>query len=179
MSDAIEAWLPGQTITAERLNADRMIGSVVFSARRAATQSIPETTGGGMPNTPVVWDDIELDHLNGWDAGDPSVYTVMMNGWYELTGSASFVTIGGESGFRLQQFMRNGTPVPGTFSRQHAVVNGNGGRQTLPRPRMLNLVVGDEIQLNVGQTTTAALNLTADSPASTCMSIKFVTPPAV
>lgn len=175
MTDAIEPWLPGQSTTAERLNADRIIGAVVFDAARVTTQSIPNTTGGASTNDAVQWDEVVLDVFDGWDAGAPTQYVCRFAGWYEFTASAGFVT--NTTGFRVGQLYRNGSMFSRTFSRTAAA--SGGGTQVPPRPRAVNLAVGDVVEYRVGQSSGDALNLTQDLGGGSYISARYVQPPSV
>jgi hypothetical protein len=82
--------LPGQRLTADRLNAAFLIGRTVFSAYRDSSQAI-SSSGIGLAADALQWDNVELDILGGWSAGSSSRYTPPLAGWYRLEGGVSFV----------------------------------------------------------------------------------------
>lgn len=88
--------LPGQRLTANRLNSGLLIGRLVFSAYRDAAQSISHTTVGETANA-LSWDNIAVDLLGGWSAAQPTRYRPPIAGWYQCVGSASIQAPAGGS----------------------------------------------------------------------------------
>lgn len=120
-----------------------------FRARRTTTQTI--ATGHQF----VSWNQIDADTEGGWAAGNPTVYTVMVAGWYLGTGRASLSGTGTAGLVLIPSLAVNGTsptsigangwegpclPVPEGASTQPKI--SNGAWKFYAR-------VGDQVQLDL------------------------------
>lgn len=94
---------PGQVLTDARLNADEMIGQLVFQAGRASVQSIPNNT-----QTAVSFDTPTVDTLGAYSAGTPTRFTPNVAGYYVCSGMMSFASSAAGTG-RIGTFAKNGT----------------------------------------------------------------------
>jgi hypothetical protein len=109
--------LPGQRLTANRLNSALLIGRLVFSAYRDVGQSISNTTVGETVNA-LSWDNVAYDVLGGWSAATPTRYRPPIAGWYRVTGTASLQgATGGNPVLRGASWRLNGGLPPAATTR--------------------------------------------------------------
>jgi hypothetical protein len=86
--------LPGQRLTADRVNAGFAIGLTVFVAYRDAAQSLSAGQTIGVAADALQWDNVELNLIGGWSASLPKRFTPPIAGWYRLEGGCGFVASG-------------------------------------------------------------------------------------
>jgi hypothetical protein len=81
-------WQPGMRVTASRANDAAMIGAVVFFANRGNPQSVP--SGVDSASGAMQWDEVQVDSLGGWNAAQPTRWTVPRSGVWEFAGAVAF-----------------------------------------------------------------------------------------
>jgi hypothetical protein len=113
------------------------------------SQSIPNNTF-----TALTLDSEGVDSAGGHDnSTNPSRYTAVYAGWYELSGGCTFVA--NATGRRLARWIVNGTSVPGSL----AGIPGNASILGFsPRTVYALLDVGDYAELQVYQDSGGALS---------------------
>lgn len=151
------------------LDARKYVGATILKLRRAETQSIADNV-----DVPVQWDTEDLDVFDGWVVTNPTIYIVKVTGWYEISFSPSFV--GNTSGVRQCSIQRNSTSLPGAFTRALPSPVGSQIRPIQPRTNSWLLEQNDELVFIARQNSGGSLNLTGDTPASSYVTMKFVSP---
>ncbi|SFD14519.1 hypothetical protein [Streptomyces aidingensis] len=137
---------PGMALTAGRVNQWLLPGTVLFEAGRELAQSI---TTGATPSSAnaLSWDDVELDPLEGWDAGAPTRYTCQIAGRYRLEGRVSFVA--STSGtVRAGGWFVNGSLVA---QSRDAITPTSQIHTVAAAVTPVLLAVGDYVELAAGQ----------------------------
>lgn len=167
-------WQPGQDLTEEALNLADMIGAVVFFTTRDTNQAV--TTGGVDVANAVSWETVHLDLLTGWDAGEPTRWTVPQDGWWNLAGGVGFS--GSSAGtVRDCAWFVNGSLVAWGRSRPHASTALSSDFLTAEARQLpVQLSAGDYIELVPSQDTGGNLN-TATGSARPFMSVTYAGPP--
>jgi hypothetical protein len=132
-----------------------------FRARRVASQTVAENTHQFMS-----WDTIDADTESGWNAGDPTVYTAKVAGWYLATGRVSLSGTGAAQLVLIPALAVNGTsptsigsngwegpelPVPVGASTQPKISNGAW---------KFYVRIGDQVQLDCWYSTESAMTAT-------------------
>lgn len=136
-------WLPGQRITAARLNLPQ------FSGFASIAQSIPNIT----------WTTLSLDsETTDTDLGHDLVtnnsrYTIMVAGTYLIIGTATFAA--SATGLRGSKILKNGSVIQGSGSH---IAPGPTVGTTALCSTTVPLVVGDYIEVAAFQASGGALN---------------------
>jgi len=164
----------GQRLTAGDLDAQLMIGKVVFQAMRTASQTI--TTGAESASNAISWDAVNYDLLGAWSAGSPTRWTCPLAGWWTLSGSISLNNNSGGSNRDALWFV-NGANITGGRARTFAESGISASLVVTVEARTLPLLlaVGDYVQLipahNIG-----ASEVTATGTAAPYMSVTYSGP---
>lgn len=109
-------FLAGQRADVDDQNAAALIGRVVFKATRTTTQAITTGTVGVAANA-LSWDQIDLDLLGGWSAGNPTRYTPPVAGWYTFDGGTAFNATATSGTMRGCSWLKNGALLVGGNNR--------------------------------------------------------------
>lgn len=146
---------PGHRVTADRLNGWLLPGRTLFRATRDDAQSIGSGTNPSAADA-LIWQTIELDELEGWDAGQPTRWTCTRAGWYRLSGGVSFA--GSTSGtVRAAGWLVTGAFYAGGHTRVAASPT-NTFASLAARVITVQLAVGDYVQLAPGQNSGGTLD---------------------
>lgn len=108
-------FLAGQRADVDDQNLAALIGRVVFVGLRITAQAITTGTVGAAANA-LSWDQIDLDTLGSWSAGNPTRFTPPIAGWYNFDGAASFAGTAGGT-MRGCSWLKNGAVVVGGTNR--------------------------------------------------------------
>lgn len=147
----------------------RTLENAMFRIIRNSAQSIPNST-----ETAVSWTTVEIDTHGGFSSGEPTLYTVKIPGWYQLSGAVGFA--GGTATGRRGAFWR--LNQSGTSITAGAILFTGGANNThvIPaRTMILSLDVGDQIELMAYQESGAAMN-TGTGTGACSMDIVYVRP---
>ncbi|MGI5443398.1 hypothetical protein ACQEV4_40490 [Streptomyces shenzhenensis] len=164
---------PGQSLTADTLNAALMVGQVVFTATRDTAQTFSNTASTANANTgnAVSWDAVNMDDLAGWAAATPTRYTAQRAGWYELNGAISFA--GNTTGSRVCAWFMNGSLLAGGHGQRVAANTTTVSASAVTLPVLM--AAGDYIELCAGQSSGGDLASATGGPRPS-INIKFVRP---
>ncbi|ONK09427.1 hypothetical protein [Streptomyces sp. MP131-18] len=157
--------LPGQRVTADRLNAALLIGRTVFTAYRDATQAITSTTVGEVGNA-LQWDNVTLDLLGAWSPSQPTRFRPPIPGIYQCLGSASIDEYGASAGtLRGVSWRFNGTLPPSGTARTQVTTALADTYVTCPAPELPVVFDGaaDYIELCPFQNSGASINTATGS----------------
>lgn len=102
--------------------------------RRNAAQAISNNTF-----TPISWDGLLFDNMNGFPAGSSTAFLTPFDGVYEFTGHCSFVL--NAAGQRQSLWFLNGTSTE-SFVSMNATAASVGTRWTM-HPMYISLTAGD------------------------------------
>jgi hypothetical protein len=155
--------LPGQRLTADRLNAGFAIGRLVFKAYRDTAQSISNSTVGTTANA-LSWDSVELNTLGGWSASLPTRFTPPIAGWYALTGEAAFAGDSAPGSRRGATWLVNGAvAAAGTSVGFEGTITADESMTSGARALPVELDGTEYVELAPFQDSGAALNTATGS----------------
>jgi hypothetical protein len=118
---------------------------------RATAQSIPNTTW-----TPIQFSTVRYDNGGQWAAGQPTRLTCQVAGTYAVWGAVQFVpSTGGAT--RAAAIWKNGNYIA-TGGIQGITIPATGGYPMANTPTLVQLAVGDYIEIAAYQDSGAALN---------------------
>lgn len=151
-----EPYYAGQRLTTSLLNESDRIGRPIFKATRDAAQSISSNATAQAANA-ISWDNVMVDLMGGWSAGNPTRWTAPKACYVTLLGGVGFAssaagTVRGASWFlNGAAFLASGaTPI----ANVPAAVVATADARALP----VLLAAGDYIELIPVQNSGAALN---------------------
>jgi hypothetical protein len=87
--------------------------------RKTTTQSIPNTT-----STALIWDFVEVETVNMWDATQPTRITPSVPGWY--IGTAGFSFTNNATGIRAMNVIKNGSTTERVITVSHDAYTDSG-----------------------------------------------------
>ena len=159
-----DAWFNSVRAILQGLTATRAIAVL----RQTVAQSIPANV-----YTPLSFDTEDADTDNGHSVvTNTSRYTAQTAGWYRLYGAVSFVA--NATGSRYAVWWRNGSVLAGSESGGPNLGGTIGVRMPV-RTILVQLAVGDYIELVVAQDTAGALNtFVASASVHSTMCVEFV-----
>lgn len=167
---------PGNRLTEERLNQGMLIGRLVARLHRQTAQSISSSAAPQVADA-IVWEERELDLLNGWDDSvNPSQFVPTVPGWYEFTGLIGYTSDTGNR--RGAMFAVNGSLTGITGA--HVTIAPSGGFQSvisgIPAATATVFMNGstDYVQLLGHQSTGDPLNTSTTTRFMPTMSVKYV-----
>lgn len=163
-------WQPGMTVTAARLRESSRVGGVIFSAFRAAAQTI--TAGTENAANAISWDTPQLDALAGWSSSAPTRWTCVVPGWYTFDGAAGFNSNATGTTRDVLWFF-NGSLVTGSRNRSAIVASAPTIIDARTFPRLM--AVGDYAQLVPAHDATTSVATTGGSLAAS-MSVTYSGP---
>lgn len=126
----------------------------LFVASQTTLQSLANATFVG---NAIKWDTVTTDSYTGWATGSNTRYTAQVAGWYSVRGHITFVP--NATGIRAVIVGLNGTNIAVSQNESSAV--GAGGPPSVPVDHVLQMVVGDYIEVSAYQSSGAALNTQA------------------
>lgn len=109
--------------------------------------------------TAVPWDQADVDTDTVWAGGNPTRLTVPA-GVTRVRLSANVAWASNSTGVRLVQFKKNGSIVSGMPSHRH---DANTSSESGLVSSIITVVAGDYFEMEVYQSSTAALDLTASA----------------
>jgi len=137
---------------------------------RSTQQSIPTSVW-----TPIAFDKVRYDAGPSphWSASQPTRLTCQMAGTYVIWGSIQFVPQAGGTS-RAVAVMLNGTKWSAVGGLRGATVTGGSGDYPMAgTPQLIQLVVGDYVELNAWQESGVAINTNASDADVSRHAVEF------
>ncbi|MYX36720.1 MULTISPECIES: hypothetical protein [unclassified Streptomyces] len=162
----------GGRIQAGKTNQLYMIGALVFSALRSASQSIP--TGTEAVANALQWDTVQLDALAAWNSQQPTRWTAPFAGWWTLSGSIALNGSAGGSTRDALWYINGSAPTAGrarTYAGTIVASPLTVEARTLPRL----LAAGDYVELVPAHNAGAAVS-TATGTYAPYMAVTYSGP---
>ncbi|MFD5217458.1 hypothetical protein ACFWMH_07295 [Streptomyces tendae] len=168
-------WLGGMRMTADRLYETDLIGRTVFLANRGANQTI--TSGSDTASNALQWDEVTLDVLGGWNAGQPSRWTCPRAGWWTFQGAVGF-NASTSGTVRECCWYVNGGLISMGRSRPIVTVPSNSTLTVDARAVPRLMAVGDYVQLIAAHNSSSPTTIdTATGSYRPYISITYSGPP--
>jgi hypothetical protein len=125
--------------------------------RKTTAQSIPNTT-----STALIWDYVEVETVNFWDATAPTKLTPSVPGWY--IGTAGFSFANNATGIRAMNVIKNGSVTERVITVSHDAYTDSGITVVSRGNIFFESFNGttDYITIEVQQTSGGALSLLND-----------------
>lgn len=127
---------------------------------QTSIQAIPSNA-----QTPINWDTEVPDSVDGHSGTNPSRYTAVYAGWYQVSGTVTFAA--NVTGIREIGILVNGAPFAGASASAQATAVVVGPAVT---PQLAYLNVGDYVELYCYQNSGGSLNtapVTTQQPSMT------------
>ena len=154
----------GEVMTAA--NMDAYSNNSYFAQMR---QTVTQTLSDGV-FAAITFTTEDADTDGGHDTGsNTSRYTCQTAGWWELTGGVAFVA--SATNQRLLQWKKNGTAINGSGVRINGAANGNA---MAARTIMVNLSVGDYVELFAHQNTGGNLDTLSSADMMSSMTVRRI-----
>lgn len=125
--------------------------------RKTATQSIPNST-----ITALIWDYVEVETNNFWDASQPTRISPEVPGWY--VGTFGFSFNANATGIRAGSVIKNGSATDRVLTVSHDAYT-NAGLTVVSRGNVFVESfngIGDYVTVEVQQTSGGALSVITD-----------------
>ncbi len=165
-TDHTRLWEHFQALaTSAETPLSRLLSPAMAQVRRTAFQQIPH----GTP-TPVAFDYEDVDSVGSYSAANPTRYTAQSGyaGWYQVSGGSGWAS--NATGSRGCWWRKNGVDIQGSYSIHPSA---SGTIATAARVILVQLAVGDYVELIVFQTSGGPLN-TGTSTDQASMTVRRV-----